>query len=212
MGGNLQNAITAAFQAAENLLEAGANVSTSLLNLLSSGAPGALGDVANWVANAGPGRDCACHIPPPCWMPRILREVKSLGIVGDEASLTFTITNESMVSRTIQIFTTTPMTGLSPTSTTLTLAAMARGEVTVTYTIPTGTTADPGTEILLWIRGCRLHFLRWVVKLGTVSTDTDQEVHVKDGPENLHHWYDHFYCAHPCLEQQPPPRGVGNTR
>jgi hypothetical protein len=79
---------------------------------------------------------------------------------------------------------------------------MARTEVTITYTIPTGTTANPGTEILLWIQGCRLHFQRWIVKLGTVSADTDQDVHVKDGPENLHHWYDHFYCPHPCLPQQ----------
>jgi hypothetical protein len=202
MGGNLQTALDAAFQAAENLLEAGANVSTSLLNLLTSATPGALGGVVNWAANASPGGDCACHIPPPCWMPRMLREARSYGVVGDEASLTFVITNESLAARTIQVFTTTPMAGLSSTATTLTLAAMARGEVTLTYTIPAGTTANPGTEILLWIRGCRLHFLRWVVRLGTVSADTDQEVCVKDGPENLHHWYDHFYCAHPCLPQQ----------
>lgn len=207
MGGTLQSAITAAFQAAENLLEAGANVSTSLLNLLSSGTPPALGGVVNWASNVSPGGDCACHIPPPCWMPRILHEVVSYGVVGNKASLTFMITNESMTARSIQVFTTTPIPGLSLTSTTVSLAAMARTEVTMTYTIPAGTTSDPGTEILLWIRGCRLHFLRWVVKLGTLSADTDQEIRVKDGPENLHHWYDHFYCQHPCLEQRD-----GNTR
>ena len=86
------------------------------------------------------------------------------------------------------------------------LAAMARTEVTITYTIPAGTTANPGTEILLWIQGCRLHFQRWIVKLGTISADTDKEVCVKDGPENLHHWYDHFYCPHPCLPQQDRSR------
>jgi hypothetical protein len=83
---------------------------------------------------------------------------------------------------------------------------MARTEVTITYTIPAGTTANPGTEILLWIQGCRLHFQRWIVKLGTISADTDKEVCVKDGPENLHHWYDHFYCPHPCLPQQDRSR------
>ncbi len=202
MGSNLEAAVTSAFKAAENLLEAGANVSMSLLNLLSSGAPGFLGDAVNWAANASHGGDCACHIPPPCWMPRNLRQVVSYGVAGDEASLTFTITNESMSARSIRVFTTTPLTGLSPTSTTVNLAAMARTEVTIKYTIPTGTTADPGTEILLWILGCRLHFQRWIVKLGKISADTDQEVWVKDGPENLHHWYDHFYCPHPCLQQQ----------
>jgi hypothetical protein len=203
MPSNLETAVTAAFKAAENLLEASANVSTSLLNLLSSGTPGLLGGAINWAANASSGGSCSpCHIPPPCWMPRHLRHVVSYGVVGDEASLTFTITNESMATRSIRVFTTTPLAGLSPTTTTVTLAAMARTEVTITYAIPSGTTANPGTEILLWIQGCRLHFQRWIVKLGTVSADTDHEVHVKDGPENLHHWYDHFYCPHPCLPQQ----------
>jgi hypothetical protein len=161
MPNNLETAVTAAFKAAENLLEAGANVSTSLLNLLTSGAPGLLGGAVNWAANASPGGNCSpCHIPPPCWMPRHLRHVVSYGVVGDEASLTFTITNESMATRSIRVFTTTPLAGLSPTTTTVTLAAMARTEVTITYTIPTGTTANPGTEILLWIQGCRLHFQR----------------------------------------------------
>lgn len=202
MGSNLETAVNAAFKAAENLLEAGSKISTSFLNLLSSGTPGVLGGVVNWTANASAGGDCACHIPPPCWMPRILRQIVGYGVVGNEASLTFVITNESMAARSIKVFTTTSMAGLSLTSTTVNLAAMARTHVTITYTIPTGTTANPGTEILLWILGCRLHFQRWIVKLGTVSADTDQEAHVKDGPENLHHWYDHFYCPHPCLEQQ----------
>ena len=206
MGSNLETAVNAAFEAAENLLEAGAKVSTSFLKLLSSGTPGVLGGVVNWAANASPGGDCACHIPPPCWMPRILRQIVSCGVVGNEASLTFVITNESMAARSIKVFTTTPMAGLSLTSTTVNLAAMARAEVTITYTIPAGTTADPGTEILLWILGCRLHFQRWIVRLGTVSADTDQELWVEDGPENLHHWYDHFYCPHPCLERQDGSR------
>jgi len=206
MGSNLETTVNAAFEAAENLLEAGAKVSTSLLKLLSSATPGALGGVVSWAANAGPGADCACHIPPPCWMPRQQREVVSCGAVGNEASLTFIITNESLALRSIQIFTTTPLPGLSFTSTAVNLAAMARGEVTLTYTIPSGTTADPGTEILLWIRGCRLHFQRWIVKLGKISINSDVEVRVEDGPENLHHWYDHFYCPHPCLEQRDGSR------
>ena len=206
MGGNLETTVNAAFEVAESLLEAGAKVSTSLLKLLSSATPGALGGVVNWTANASPGADYACHIPPPCWMPRQRREVVSCGAIGNKASLTFIITNESLATRPIEVFTTTPLPGLSFTSTTLSLAAMARAEITLTYTIPTGTTTNPGTEILLWIRGCRLHFQRWIVRLGTISANTDQEVRVTDGPENLHHWYDHFYYPHPCLEQRDGSR------
>jgi hypothetical protein len=206
MGSNLESTLNAAFEAAENLLEAGAKVSTSLLKLLSSATPEALGGVVSWAENASLGDDCACHIPSPCWMPRQQREVVSYGVVGNEASLTFIITNESLSSRSIEVFTTTPLPGLSFTSTNVSLAAMARTEVTLTYTVPTGTTANPGTEILLWIRGCRLHFQRWIVRLGKISANTDQKVWVKDGPENLHHWYDHFYCPHPCLEKRDGSR------
>src|ERR1017187_2460555 len=75
MGSNLETAVNAAFKAAENMLEAGSKISTSFLKLLSSGTPGVLGGVMNWTANASAGGDCACHIPPPCWMPRILRQI-----------------------------------------------------------------------------------------------------------------------------------------
>ncbi len=130
-----------------------------------------------------------------------VREVVSYGKAGNTASVTFVITNESMATRIISIVTTTPLPGLTISATTLTLTAMERGTIEVSYVIPTTLTAGLGTEILLWVRGCRLHFLRWTVKLGLVSADTDYEVCVKDGPENLHHWYDHFYCPHPCLPE-----------
>src|ERR1035441_4469376 len=92
MGSNLETAVNAAFKAAENLLEAGSKISTSFLNLLSSGTPGVLGGVVNWTANASAGGDCACHIPPPCWMPRILRQIVGYGVVGNEGTHNFVST------------------------------------------------------------------------------------------------------------------------
>jgi hypothetical protein len=79
---------------------------------------------------------------------------------------------------------------------------MERGSGEVVYTIPGTLLSGQGTEILLWIQGCRLHFLRWTIKLGPISGDTNYEVCVKDEAEYLHHWYDHFYCPRPCLPGQ----------
>src|ERR1017187_3025291 len=174
MGSNLETAVNAAFKAAENLLEAGSKISTSFLKLLSSGTPGVLGGVMNWTANASAGGDCACHIPPPCWMPRILRQIVGYGVVGNEASLTFVITNESMAARSIKVFTTTPTAGLSLSSTTATLAAMARRHATIPYPSPTGTTGNPGADILLWDRAPAEHSHRSLDKFLPVWVDAQQ--------------------------------------
>ncbi len=54
----------------------------------------------------------------------------------------------------------------------------------------------------MWVRGCQLHFLRWTVVVASIGADTFYEVDVKDCPDHIHHWYDHFYCPRPCLEER----------
>jgi hypothetical protein len=202
MGNNYGTSVSASLKAVAKLLEMSATAGADVLKSLSGTAPGAITGLVDWASSEmNSGSCCSCDIPPPCWMPRQLCEVVSYGKAGNTASVTFVITNESMATRTISVVTTTPLPGLTISATTLTLTAMERGTIEVSYVIPGTLTAGPGTEILLWVRGCKLHFLRWTVKLGLVSADTDYEVCVKDGPENLHHWYDHFYCPHPCLPE-----------
>jgi hypothetical protein len=113
------------------------------------------------------------------------------------------ITNCSMATRTITISTTTTVTGLSFSVTDLTLGPMERGVVEVSYTIPATAHQGEATEILLWIQGCKLHFLRWTVKVTSACADTTVEVNVSDCPDLVHHWYDHFYCPRPCLQDRP---------
>ena len=197
---------TASLKAIAKMIEVSAKAGMDVLQSLFGAAPGALTGMVDWASSqTGAGGCGPCEIPPPCWMPHPLCEVVSYGKAGNAASITFVITNHSMTTRVISISTTTSVTGLTFSATQLTLGPMQRGSIEVTYTIPTTLMSGPGTEILLWIYGCRLHFLRWTIKVGPVSGDTHYEVCVKDGPEYLHHWYDHFYCPRPCLPDEKVP-------
>jgi hypothetical protein len=40
--------------------------------------------------------------------------------------------------------------------------------------------------------------LRTDITVGTRSTCCAHDVSVCDGPDNVLHWYDHFYCPRPC--------------
>jgi len=203
---NCGTPVSASWKAIAKIIEVGAKTGLQVFQSLYGGAPGTLAGMVDWASSHTSDAGCgSCEIPPPCWMPRPLCEVVSYGTTGNAASITFVITNESMTTRAISILTTTSLTGLTFSAANLTLGPMERGSVEVTYTIPATLTSGSGTEILLWIRGCRLHFLRWTIKLGPVSADTNYEVCVKDGPEYLHHWYDHFYCPRPCLSDREVP-------
>jgi hypothetical protein len=192
---------TASLKAIAKMVEAGAKAGVSALQSLTGDMPNALSGIVDWAASQA-GGNCGCEIPPPCWMPRELCEVVSYGKAGNLASITFIVTNHSLANRVVTISAKPAVTGLAFSATHLSLGPMERGSVEVTYTIPATLTSGPGTEILLWIQGCRLYFLRWTVKLGPVSGDTNYEVCINDQADYLHHWYDHFYCPRPCLPEQ----------
>ena len=193
---------SASLKAFAKMIELSAKAGMDVLQSLYSGAPGALTGMVDWASSQSGAGGCCGEIPPPCWMPRPLCDVVSYGKAGNVASITFVITNQSTTTRVSSVSTTTPVAAPTFSVPQLTLGPMERGRVEVTYTIPTTLASGPGTEILLWIRGCRVHFLRWTIKLGPLCGDTNYEVCVNDGPEYLHHWYDHFYCPRPCLERK----------
>ncbi len=193
-------------KALASIFERGANVGFEFLESLAGSAPKAFDGLIDWAsARPGAAASCCCEIPPPCWMPKPLGEVASFGRAGNLASVTFAIENCSMAVRKISVHTTSVVTGLTFSANELTLGPMERGEIEVTYSIPSTLTEEPGTEILLWVRGCKLHFLRWTIELSPLGGDTSYELNVKDCPDLVHHWYDHFYCPRPCLPDQREP-------
>ena len=199
-------ALTASLQAFAKLVEQSTQLGVNLVESLLGGSPQILQGLGK-LTSAGEALSLcdSCHIPPPCWMPKPLCDVSSLGRPGDTASLCFVITNCTMAQRKVTVFTSTKGSGITLNTTELDLGPMERGEIEVSYVIPAGSLAGEKTELLMWVRGCKLYFLRWTVVVGAIGTSTCYEVDVKDCPDLVHHWYDHFYCPRPCLEDRGVP-------
>jgi hypothetical protein len=136
---------------------------------------------------------CGCEIPRPCWADQPLGSVCSEACPGATATLRFCITNCGNTPRTYTV-------DGAPTSTpaTLTLGPQERGYVVVSATLPPDASCGTAKEYLVWVRGCKRHFLRWEVVASRQECCECAEVHVEDCPDLIHHWYDHFYCDRHC--------------
>jgi hypothetical protein len=138
---------------------------------------------------------CGCDIPPPCWYPKDHGEVVSHVCPGGTAVLRLRITNCGPTDRTITVQVPKSKADVSPAK--LDLGSMERGVVTVTRDVPKEGEGF-SEEALVWVNGCHRHFVRWTVKSATRGTNACHELSIDDCPDYVHHWYDHFYCAHPC--------------
>lgn len=147
---------------------------------------------------------CGCEVPPPCWMPKALGDVRSRVCAGGTAVLRLRVTNCGASGRTFEVETAGPdakEVKLDPAK--LVLGPMERAVVTATIPLPSTAASGEQREALVWIRGCHSHYARWTVAVGGGS-DSCHEIDVEDCPDLVHHWYDHFYCEHPC---PAPTRG-----
>ncbi|HUN43488.1 MAG TPA: hypothetical protein VMU81_24600 [Acetobacteraceae bacterium] len=143
-------------------------------------------------------RSC-CDIPPPCWMPRSAGEATCRLAAGDKGELRLLITNGDHVSHTYQLQAEgSGAADVTFSASAFTLAAKQRQLVTATFTMPAG--SPPGNEydLVIWVRGCRDHYLRWTLHLAAKSYRCCYEACIDDAPDYIVHWYDHFYCQRPC--------------
>lgn len=141
-----------------------------------------------------------CDIPPPCWMPVALSEIKSNTCPDASTVVRLLITNCDRVSRTVTVSAAGEAAGLvNLNPTTLVLGPKERGHVSAILKVPSEAAGCQEYEIILWIRGCKEHYLRWTVTVGNRGGNCCHEVEVEDCPDLIHHWYDHFYCVRPCI-------------
>jgi hypothetical protein len=145
-------------------------------------------------------RGC-CDIPPPCWMPRPLGECVSAAPQCRRACVRLRVTNCDRTRRVVRMDVQGASWQVSVTPPELVLGPFQRGTVEVCVQVPDTARDGETHEMLVWVRGCREHYLRWTVRVGACASESCHEVAVEDCPDHLHHWYDHFYCARRC-----PPR------
>lgn len=139
-----------------------------------------------------------CEIPEPCWYPQDEGEACSRACPRSTASLRLRVVNAGPTVRTFHLES-EPGVTLDP----VTLELGPRESASVSATFSVDNAAYEGEEKLLhvWVRGCRSHYVRWRVVVAAHDSKP-VEVRIEDRPDYVHHWYDHFYCAHPCLGEQ----------
>ena len=141
----------------------------------------------------------SCEIPPACWMPKSLGELRSIACIGGSATLRIRVTNCLPRSSAVRVTFGRSDTKASVTPPSATLGPMERAWFTATVPLSADAPRGQQHELLLWVLGCNAHYLRWTVEACDGSSSSCHEVEVEDCTDQRHHWYDHFYCERRCM-------------
>lgn len=185
---------TGAARAMGEWIGQGARLGASLLGSLYPSLPG-LGPARSGCGMRQHG--CCCEIPTPCWLPERLPRVRSTACPGASAALLVEITNCGPTDRTFKIEADGNTPGLKVEPGSLSLGPMETGRASVTLAIPAAAAIGEERDVLVWGRGCRDRVIPWTVTVARYG-ESCAHVELEDGPDLLHHWYDHFYCERPC--------------
>lgn len=169
----------------------------ALTGLLNAPAQMAAG-FANAVAGIGtPG----CTIPPPCWEPRPAGTCKLTLAPGCKGTIRVHVLNCGWDRRVIGVTALGKIAAwLTFQPTTLVVGPQERA--TFVVTVGVADQVKPGTSLSgpLLVRGCVDHFVRLDVDVAECVDETCCDVTIDDCADNIHHWYDHFYCPRPCRD------------
>jgi hypothetical protein len=201
----------------KSLINAQLQLGKELLKLLGDAGSGAMDGMKGLKMPRG---SSCCDIPEPCWMPLSLGELRCQLAPGSSGTVCLVVTNEDFRPHTYQFAATGKSAAHVGFSTAAaTLGPKERIAVTATFTVPKDDRIPEDCrcidhEALLWVRGCRNHYLRWTVDEVASGKPCCREVVVNDTPDYVLHWYDHFYVARPCFggTVQQPPGTVGLVR
>ncbi len=150
-----------------------------------------------------PKKDC-CKIPDPCWMPLSHGEIQCSLKRGDKGTACLVITNGDFRPHTYQFVATGKNAAAVSFSTTSTIIGpKERIAVTATFTVPNDNKVEDcdciDYEALIWVQGCHDHYLRWTINEVACSKPCCHKVIVDDNPDDVLHWYDHFYMPRRCF-------------
>lgn len=209
---NVSGGIDTLFRSVSQLLGIQRNMTDGLMKLVSSGGDAAMRTLRTATGITAADSCCrqtrsglpsltgsCCDIPEPCWMPKCLGEFDCDLCAGASATLVVRITNEDLRPRDIHAVASGPNAqAVSFSPQTLTLGPKERGTITAKFAMPAEGKDDEELEALVWLRGCHDYYVRWTAKTGKHGGCCKHDLSICDGPDNVLHWYDHFYCPRPC--------------
>jgi hypothetical protein len=140
-----------------------------------------------------------CEIPPPCWEPRPAGTCQIMLPPGGTATLRVHVTNCDWTRRVVGITAVGKIAAwLKFEPTHWIVDPHERQTFVVTVRVPDAVKAGQSLSGPLLVRGCNDHFVRLEATVADCAAGACCDVHVKDCPDHIHHWYDHFYCPRPC--------------
>ena len=159
------------------------------------------------------GARCSCTMPAPCWVPVRLDDVSAHVRPGETAVVRLAVTNDGATSRNFEIGTNDSHVLVQPSA--LALGPLEHGISVLSLAVPASASDTYVEQCVVSVRGCKRYSFRWTVRacrgcrhrhdhgargLLCRHHDPDRALHVavKDRPDYVHHWYDHFYCERPC--------------
>ena len=156
------------------------------------------------------GSSC-CDIPDPCWMPRSLGEITCRLAPGAEGEVCIDVVNDDFREHSYEVTPAGQDAGavqIDQNDRAFTLGPKERRTVSVRVVVP-AKDRDPDRresccecddlDLLIWVRGCADHYLRWVICRDEKATKPCCHcVSVSDVADYELHWYDHFHVMRPC--------------
>lgn len=194
-----------------NLFGHSAQIGKEILGALGQSSSKALCDTVQGRTPFGALGGCdTCEVPPPCWEPQPLGQVTSFVAPGGQATVRFRVTNCGFVGRTISFDANKSVSDVTFSPSSLVLGPLERGVVPASLKMPAEAKPGAEQELILIVRGCKIYYLRWVIKVADCGVNMCNEVEVNDCPDMIHHWYDHFYCHRHCRENRDVVVGITN--
>jgi hypothetical protein len=140
-----------------------------------------------------------CDIPPPCWEPQPAGTCRLAIPPGCVGKVRIHVANCDWTRHVVVARAMGRMAGwMTFDPTTLVIDPQEQRTIVVTVKVPSD--AAPGQTIAspILVYGCNDYVVHVEVSTSECASRICCDVFVRDCPDHLHHWYDHFYCARPC--------------
>ena len=185
------------------LLNDGAQIGVDLLEALTQSAS-SMPSLGSMMPSIGGSKSktksthaCSCAIPPACWLPLDAGDCETSACPGATATLRIRVFNCGVMPRDITLEAAGSPSGITVNPSNLNLGPLDEGTSLITFSVPPNADEHKEFKFLIWVRGCKTHYVRWTVVVGDGDCRC-RTITIDDCPETVHHWYDHFYCDHPC--------------
>lgn len=155
------------------------------------------------------GSSC-CDKPEPCWMPKKVADICCELAPEGVGEVCIFIHNEDFRSHNYTLSAAGEHGDLVQFSAQqFNLGPKEVRVVSARFKIPTRDTPKDNTccelndyELVLWIKGCQQHYIKWHVNAAKKTGDCCHEVSVTDSGYYDLNWYDHFHVMRPCISNQ----------